>query len=125
MEAADEFNEYTIHNDAKALSSRKPITELMDGYNLVSPRPALVKALEDSAEGSEYDELYTEESLKEDYDETEQGNESTLYVKRLNSMEVYELEDCQPFEWCQEFDDVMNLTHKEIYRSKDGTPFVD
>ena len=108
MEATDEFYDY--RSSEKEDKKRFTITELMDTYNLTSPRPALSLTTmenvdvtnskdEESSNGS-YDRCDDGESENEN-EESEDEDSSTKqsYFKKLTTMQRYELDDSEPFEW--------------------------
>lgn len=133
MDQTDEFAGCTMLGDQMSKAHRPSVT--MDSYKLTSPRPALGKVSIDQhifseneiSENSDDDTPNDRIERSFDVDKSESSESiksddgkfsSRKYFHKMTTLQMYELAPWEPFEWCDEFDDILSQTHKEVFNTK-------
>ena len=138
MDQTDEFIEYLTQGNTVSKAHRPSVTMMMGTYKNISPRPALGMStleLDNTSEDSVSDDSKIIKSSKHSNDNSEEEKEesnnsdknepSARCLHKLTTLQRYENDNTEPFEWCEEFDDIIDQTHKEVFNNLNNQGWVN
>lgn len=122
MDEIDEFETYLKKGEALINMHRPSVTKLMENYNslsqnckISSPRPTVELSMTKTNSASphkaefvltEVSDKESEESYDNEQSESDESSDSGIkefnsekFIQKLTTLQRYEIDDCEPFEW--------------------------